>query len=160
MTPIGKKKELYWEHHPSNNVYGNYQGLQCLLGDAHTQCDWTEGHLQQCVQQDALPLLEFCGVQQPKNLSYQVLSINLNSKSTWKLSCLFFCLQDGISKLSPESSLMLKKLLSGRGEIVLGKTRNSMGRLSARFCLIILKFSSERVMSHFHGYKSRNSAQT
>lgn len=55
------------------------------------------------------------------------------------------------------SSSVLKKVPCGRGEIVLSKSRNSMGRLPARFCLVILKFSFEGVVSHFRGYKSRNS---
>lgn len=43
---------------------------------------------------------------------------------------------------------------------MLSKSRNSMGRPSARFCLVILKSSSAGAVSHFHGYKSRKFIQT
>lgn len=74
MTPVEEKmKKRRAVFNPSNNVYRNYQSLQWLLGDTHIQRDWTEGHLQQYAQLDAFPLPEFCGIQQPKNLSCQSL---------------------------------------------------------------------------------------
>lgn len=43
---------------------------------------------------------------------------------------------------------------------MLSKNRSSMGWLSARSCLVILKSSSVGAVSHFHGYKSRKFIQT
>lgn len=103
---------------------------------------------------------EFCRVHQPENPTCQAPLYQFKKEKHLEIKFWFLLLCWHFKTFPRTSCSVLKKVPCGRGEIVLSKSRNSTGRLPARFCFVILKFSSEGVVSHFHGYKSRKFVQT